>query len=61
MPCCVITVENIVNILGVSAQKTGSRRICYTVGCSNTEQKNPELQFYSFPGYSWQNSEKKCG
>ena len=59
MPCCAITIENIVNILGFSAQKAGSRRICYAVGCSNTEQKNPELQFYSFPGYSWQQQRRE--
>ena len=59
MPRCVITMENIVNILGVSAQKTGSRRNCCVVGCSDTEQKNPGLQFYSFPRHSWQKQRKE--
>ncbi|XP_058801535.1 uncharacterized protein LOC131670163 [Phymastichus coffea] len=36
-----------------------SMRICCVVGCSNSEKKNPELSFYSFPGRNYEVERKQ--
>jgi len=40
-------------------QMKGSKRCCCIVGCKSTEGKNPELQFYKFPGRSYEEERKK--